>query len=176
MLSGETAAGAYPREAVQTMDAIARRAELAIDEFGTLQNIQPNPANVVTDSVAQAAYTMSSHLEAKAIIAVTETGFTARMISKYRPRCPIIAVTGSEVVMRKLAMNWGVYALKASGTDEERVSFAIDYARKIELARPDDIVVATGGISNLSGATNMIRVVTVEEAADSDQGELPGLD
>lgn len=161
MLSGETAAGSYPIDAVKMIDAIARRAELAIDEFGTLQNIEVNPANVVTDSVAQAAHAMSNHLGAAAIIAVTETGFTARMISKYRPRCPILAVTGSDSVVRKLAMNWGVYAVKADGTDEERVQIALQHALKMNLAAPEDIVVATGGISHRSGATNMIRVVTV---------------
>lgn len=161
MLSGETAAGSYPIEAVKMIDAIARRAELAIDEFGTLQNIEANPANVVTDSVAQAAHTMSDHLGAAAIVAVTETGFTARMISKYRPRCPILAVTSSDSVVRKLAMNWGVYAVKGDGTDEERVQIALQHALQMNLAVPGDIVVATGGISHRSGATNMIRVVTV---------------
>jgi pyruvate kinase len=160
MLSGETAAGIYPVEAVTTMDAIARRAEQAIDEFGTLQNIQPNPSNQVTEAVAQAAHTMSTHLSAPAIVAVTETGFTARMISKYRPRCPIVAVTASEKVMRTLAMNWGVIAIHAEGSDEARVEIALDRAREMGLVSPGDIVVATGGISQSAGATNMIRVVT----------------
>ncbi|NNL86132.1 MAG: pyruvate kinase, partial [Myxococcales bacterium] len=160
MLSGETAAGIYPVEAVTTMDAIARRAEQAIDEFGTLQNIQPNPSNQVTEAVAQAARTMSTHLSAPAIVAVTETGFTARMISKYRPRCPIVAVTASEKVMRTLAMNWGVIAIHAEGTDEARVEIALDRAREMGLVNPGDVVVATGGISQNAGATNMIRVVT----------------
>ncbi len=160
MLSGETAAGIYPVEAVTTMDAIALRAEQAIDEFGTLQNIQPNPSNQVTEAVAQAARTMSTHLSAAAIVAVTETGFTARMISKYRPRCPIVAVTASEKVMRMLAMNWGVMAIQADGADDERVELALARAAEMGIVQSGDIVVATGGISHHSGATNMIRVVT----------------
>jgi pyruvate kinase len=105
MLSGETAAGAYPVEAVRTMAAVAVRAETALKQYGYLQNIRPEPSNVITEAVAQAAITMANHLKAAAIITLTESGFTSRSISKYRPDCPIVAVTGSRDVVRKLAMN-----------------------------------------------------------------------
>lgn len=161
MLSGETAAGLYPIESVRTMSAIALEAEESLDAFGILQNIRPNPSNVVTEAVSQAAIAMSAHLSASAIVAVTETGFTARMISKYRPHCPIIAVTTSNQVVRELAMNWGVWPLHADGSDEERVRNALDRAREFGLVSDRDVVVATGGISHRAGATNMIRVLTV---------------
>ena len=82
------------------------------------------------------------------------------MISKYRPRCPIVAVTASEKVMRMLAMNWGVMAIQADGADDERVELALARAAEMGIVQPGDVVVATGGISHHSGATNMIRVVT----------------
>jgi len=79
MLSGETAAGAYPVEAVRTMAAVAVRAEAALKQYGYLQNIRPEPSNVITEAVAQAAITMANHLKAAAIITLTESGFTSRM-------------------------------------------------------------------------------------------------
>ena len=91
MLSGETAAGAFPVEAVRTMAAVAVRAEAALGQYGYLQNIRPEPSNVMTEAVAQAAITMANHLQAAAIITLTESGFTSRSISKYRPDCPILA-------------------------------------------------------------------------------------
>ena len=111
MLSGETAIGAYPVEAVRTMASLAREAEGALSEYGDLQNIRSEPTHVVTEAVSQAAITMADHLEATAIITLTESGFTSRSISKFRPRCPILAVSASEKVVRKLALNWGVTAI-----------------------------------------------------------------
>ena len=111
MLSGETAAGAYPVEAVCTMAAVALRAEAALGQYGYLQNIRPEPSNVMTEAVAQAAITMANHLKAAAIITLTESGFTSRSISKYCPDCPILAITSSRDVVRKLAMNWGYLEL-----------------------------------------------------------------
>ena len=83
MLSSETAAGAYPVEAVRTMATLALEAEASLDEYGHLQQIRPEATNVVTDAVSQAAITMATHLRAAAIVALTESGFTARAISKY---------------------------------------------------------------------------------------------
>ena len=91
MLSSETAAGAYPVEAVRTMSTLALEAEGHLREYGVLQHILPEPSNVITEAVSQAAITMANHLDAAAMIALTESGFTARSISKYRPGCPILA-------------------------------------------------------------------------------------
>ena len=111
MLSGETAMGKYPIESVSTMSALALRAEASLEEFGQLQKILPNPSNVITEAVSQAAIAMADHLQAAAIISLTETGLTSRLISKYRPSCPIVAVTSSIEVVRRFSMNWGVHAL-----------------------------------------------------------------
>jgi pyruvate kinase len=163
MLSGETAAGAYPVEAVRTMAAVALRAEAALGQYGYLQNIRPEPSNVMTEAVAQAAITMANHLKAAAIITLTESGFTSRSISKYRPDCPILAITSSRDVVRKLAMNWGVTALLFEGerVDERMIQFAVDSGREQGFVQPGDVVVATAGISREAGSTNLIRVITV---------------
>jgi pyruvate kinase len=164
MLSGETAAGAYPVEAVRTMAAVALRAEASLKQYGYLQNIRSEPANVVTEAVAQAAITMANHLKAAAILTLTESGFTSRSISKYRPDCPIIAITGSRDVVRKLAMNWGVTALHFEGerADEAMIRFGIERGREQGFIQRGDVVVATAGISREAGSTNMIRVITVD--------------
>jgi pyruvate kinase len=164
MLSGETAAGAFPVEAVRTMAAVAVRAEAALGQYGYLQNIRPEPSNVMTEAVAQAAITMANHLQAAAIITLTESGFTSRSISKYRPDCPILAITSSRDVVRKLAMNWGVTALLFEGerVDERMIQFGVASGREQGYIQGGDVVVATAGISREAGSTNLIRVITVD--------------
>jgi len=160
MLSGETAAGEHPVEAVRTMAEIAREAEASLIEFGMLQNILGNPTDVLVEAVAQAAITMATHLGATAIIALTDTGFTARSISKFRPSSPIFALTASERVRRRLAMNWGVTPIlySGSGDDDDRIDFAVRHARERGDLHAGDIVVATAGRSQASGGTDMIQV------------------
>lgn len=164
MLSGETAAGAYPVESVRTIVRLAREAEAGLHEFGHLQKILPHPANIVTEAVAQASITMANHLNATAIIALTETGFTSRLISKYRPDCPILAVTSSHRVVQRLAMNWGVLAMhyEGDGTDDDKLAFATERAKSWGYARAGDIIVATAGSQRQAGSTDLIRVLTVE--------------
>jgi len=165
MLSAETAVGAYPVEAVRTMAAIALEAEASLARYGHLQNILPEPANVVTEAVSQAAITMAHHLQAGALIALTESGFTARSISKYRPDCPIIAVSRWSDVVRRLSMNWGVTAVLAEGdpSDDDKIAYGIQRGRELGCIQPGDVVVVTGGIQQQTGSTNMIRVATVED-------------
>ncbi|TFH46536.1 MAG: pyruvate kinase, partial [Lysobacterales bacterium] len=164
MLSGETAIGKYPVESVRTMAALALRAEASLREFGQLQKILPNPSNVITEAVSQAAIAMADHLKAAAIISLTETGFTSRLISKYRPGCPIVAVTSSIDVVRRFSMNWGVHALHYSGnsSDSDKVEFAIRRAKELGWVRDKDIVVATSGQMQQAGSTNLIRVVVAD--------------
>jgi len=163
MLSGETAAGAYPVEAVRTMATLALEAEASLSEFGMLQSIKPHPSNVVTEAVSQAAITMANHLDAAAMIALSETGFTARSISKYRPQCPILAVTVSEPVVRRLSMNWGVTGVLFEGerSDEAMLAFALARGRALGCIAAGDVVVATAGIGRKTGSTDTIRVLTV---------------
>ena len=164
MLSGETAVGAYPVEAVRTLAHLAREAEAGLSEFGHLQQILPHTSDRVTDAVAQAAITMAKHLNAAAIVALTETGFTSRLISKYRPVCPILAISSSDRVVHRLAMNWGVTAIQyaGDGSDDDRLEFAMRTAKECGYARSGDIVIATTGSHQRAGSTDLIRVLTIE--------------
>jgi pyruvate kinase len=162
MLSGETAKGRYPVEAVRTMAALAFKAEASLHDYGDLQQILPHPAHAVTEAVAQAAITMAAHLRAAAILTLTASGFTSRAISKYRPECPILAVTRSPDVTRKLALNWGVTAmcLDDDGDDERQIQLGVQRAVRNGYVKPGELVVATAGISGEPGSTHLIRVVT----------------
>ncbi|MCG6939560.1 MAG: pyruvate kinase [Gammaproteobacteria bacterium] len=163
MLSGETAVGKYPLQALRTLSTITLRAEASLEEYGYLQKIKPSPSNVVTQAIGQASVSMGANLNAVAIISLTESGFTSRLVSKYRPDCPILAVTTSEKVARKLSMNWGVVPALYQGaaTDEGRIDFAISEARRMVNADSGDIVVITAGHFQQSGSTDLIRVVTL---------------
>jgi len=163
MLSGETAVGKYPVQAVKTMASLALHTESSLREYGYLQKIKPHASNIVTEAISQAVNTMALHLNAPVIVTLTETGFTSRMISRYRPECPIIAITSSQKVVRTLAMNWGVMPIFYDGesTDEARINFSINKVKELGLAQDDDNVIVAHGYSSKAGGTNLIRVVTI---------------
>ena len=165
MLSNETAAGKYPVEAVRTMASLALEAEKGLREYGHLQQVTAARTHEVTEAVCQAAITMANHLHAAAIIALTESGRTARWISKYRPRCPILGVSRWPAVARAFAMNWGVSGVllesDANATDDDVIDFALRRARELGIAVPGDVCVVTAGRSRETGSTNLIRVVSV---------------
>lgn len=163
MLSGETAIGKYPVEAVRTMAALAVKAESYLKDYGHLQKIMPDTANVITEAVSQAAVSMAANLGAAAIISLTTTGFTSRQISKHRPDCPILAITDSEQTARRLSMNWGVTPLLATGgkTDRDKIAIAITRAKELGYLRTGDLVVATAGLHDRPGTTDQIRVITL---------------
>ncbi len=164
MLSGETAVGAYPVEAVRIMARLARTAEASLVEYGYLQHVRPEEAGFFTEAVGQAAITMAHHLKAAAILTLTETGRTSRAISKLRPDCPILAVTSDHHVVRRLALNWGVTPVycEIRRPNEALIRAGLKRGRELGYLVKGDVVVATAGISRESGSTNMIRVVTVE--------------
>ncbi|MCU7845900.1 MAG: pyruvate kinase [Candidatus Thiodiazotropha sp. (ex Monitilora ramsayi)] len=164
MLSGESAMGKYPVESVRTLSMLAVRTEASLREYGYLQRIIPHASNVVTEAVSHSAVRMADQLGAAAIISLTETGFTSRLVSKHRPECPILAVTSSSQVTRKLCMNWGVIPIRyhADGTDDEKIAFCIKISMQREILNNGDLVVATSGSSQATGGTNLIRVLTVD--------------
>jgi pyruvate kinase len=164
MLSGETASGTRPVEAVRTMVDLALEAEQSLREFGTLQQIKPHPSHDVTEAVAQAAITMANHLNSAAIIVMSETGFSARLVSKYRPDCPIVVITFTSEVVHRLALSWGIYGFLYGGadSDEERLAFAIDTAKRLGQVESGDVVILITGPSRQAGSTNMIRALTVD--------------
>ncbi len=164
MLSGETAAGRFPIEAVRTMSELAIRAEISLREYGYLQRILPHPSNVITESVSESAARMAQQLGAAAIVSLSETGFTSRLVSKHRPECPILAVTASEKVSRRLCMNWGVVPILYQDelSDAGRISFAIEQGKIRNIVQAGDILIVTSGHSQTAGGTDLIRVLTVD--------------
>ena len=156
MLYGETAAGKYPVEAVKTMATIAKRAE------ETMRNRRDkiNKSKNVTDAISYATCTTAMDLEAKAILSSTASGHTARMVSKFRPDCPIVATTSNESVRRQLALTWGVLPLmreKSANIDQVIVN-SIEAAKTSNYVSKDDVVVITAGGGE---TTNLIKVETV---------------
>ena len=165
MLSGETAAGEYPIEAVSTMALIAETTEYNIDyksrfhKRGTDSN--PNIAN----AISHACVTTAHDLDVKAIITVTKGGSTARLISKYRPLCPIISCTTDEVVCRQMNMSWGVtpIIINEETSTDELFEHAVDAAKKYGYVEQGDRVVITAGVPlGISGTTNLMKVDTVK--------------
>ncbi len=163
MLSGETAAGQYPVEAVTTMAELAVRTEASLREYGYLQRIIPHPSHVVTEAVSHAAARMADQLGATAIISMTDTGFTSRLMSKHRPECPILAVTSFAKVASRLCLNWGVVPTLYRGkqNDDAKIAFAIDKASEQGFVKPGDTLIVTASHSESNGGTNLIRVLTV---------------
>ena len=165
MLSGETAAGKYPVEAVKTMATIAKRTEQTLDYNKILKENSKNN-NTVTDAISHATCSTAVDLNASAIITSTSTGYTARMVSKFRPNCPIIATTNNEKVMRQLGLSWGVYTVKskkAINTDEV-IENSIDAAKNAKYINNGELVVITAGVPvGVSGTTNLIKVHVISE-------------
>jgi len=173
MLSGETAAGMFPLEAVQTMARIARRTEEALDYKRILEHFEPNIAKTITDTISYATCRASQELGAAAIISSTQSGFTARMVSKYKPRAPIIAVTPNAKVAAELTLTWGVYPLlsQPNNTTDEIYSTAVKAAREAGLIGSDDLVIFTAGVPvGVTGTTNYLRIETVGEVIVQGQG------
>lgn len=162
MLSGETAMGKYPVVAVKTMATLAIRAELSLREYGYLQTILPNPANRVADAIAQSAVSMAHNLGAVAILTLTDTGFTSRLVSKHRPDCPILAVTRAQPVARRLSLNWGVTPIlyQSGGNDQQKMEFALQAAHSMGFITTGDMVVVTSGARQTTGGTDSIRIIT----------------
>lgn len=162
MLSGETAGGLYPVEAVSTM---ARVATFTESKFTPDAHQDENAeSSTTTESIGKAVVKIAEDLHAAAIIASTERGGTAQMISKFRPECPVVAVSPHENIVRRLQLNWGVQAVigkEASDTDEV-VDNAIFAALDNDLIKAGDLVVLTAGVPVAkAGSTNMIRVQVV---------------
>lgn len=160
MLSGETAAGKYPAESVRAMNRIALSTENGIHYTKRFLN-QSVRNHTVTDAISHAACTTAIDLNAKAIVAVTQSGHTARMISKFRPACPIISATANFKVYNQLALSWGVIPVmnEAMKTTEELFESAVKKSLESGVVESGDTLVATGGSTiGVSGTTNILRV------------------
>ncbi len=160
MLSGETAAGKYPVESVDTMDKIITAAEDAIDYWKRFRELGFEKKTVISDAISHACCMTAMDLGASAIITVTSSGHTARMISRFRPQCPIIALTEKDIVRRQLSISWGVtpkVGKQLSSTDE-LFDTGISAALETDIVKRGDTVVLTAGVPiGISGTTNLIK-------------------
>ena len=164
MLSGETAAGKYPVEAVRMMARIANRTEEDIDYRKRFFHHERQANPDITDAICHATCTTAHDLNAKAIITVTKSGRSARMISRYRPYCDIIGCATDERVCRQLSMSWGVQpVLIAEESDVfDLFDSAIEASKEVGILEEGDLTVITSGVPiGQSGTTNMIKVQCV---------------
>lgn len=161
MLSGETAAGSYPIEAVKTMASIAEITESDINYIGKFKKRDVVERPDVTSAISHATCTTAHDLGAAAIMTVSKSGNTSRMLSKYRPNCPIISGTPNEKVWRQTNMSWGVIPIQIEEkhNTDELFDHVIDVAQKRGLVKNGDLVVITAGVPlGVSGTTNLMKV------------------
>lgn len=164
MLSGETAAGQYPVEALKTMARVAERTEEDLRFREVLARRSVAQPRTVTDAISHATCQAATDLGAAAIITSTSSGYTARMVSKYRPLAPIVAVTPRRTVVRRLSLVWGVRPLIAAQTEstDAMIREAVQGALGSDLVKQGDLVVITAGVPvGVKGTTNLLKVHVV---------------
>jgi pyruvate kinase len=161
MLSGETSIGKFAELTVATMAKIALKTETEIDYVKILESTHINISKNVTDAISYSTCSAAHSLNAAAIISITKSGHTSRMVSRYRPKCPIIASTPLIKVYNQLALSWGVIPVLATEaeTTDEIFQNAVDNAACAGLIKNGDLVIITGGMPvGISGTTNMIKI------------------
>jgi pyruvate kinase len=164
MLSGETASGKYPLEAVRTMARIAAVVEQELCEKCAAR-MDAKPGRTFAEAVAHASVETAIDLSATAIVAPSMSGHTARTISKFRPPCPIVAVTPSPFAQRELCIFWGVYPLlsQRAATTDAVINDAVEQAQKAGFVGEGDVLVVTGGSAEgAGGTTNLMKVHLIE--------------
>lgn len=173
MLSGETAAGSYPVESVSMMNSIALRIEQSLQYDELFKKRQRENKGTITDAIGQSVAATALNLQVAAIIAPTESGHTAKMISKYRPKAPILAITSDIRICRRLTLVWGVrtqYRDRANSTDE-MLQHAMDAAQDAKFVSDGDTVIITAGLPvGETGMTNMMKIHVVGDVIAQGQG------
>lgn len=167
MLSDETAVGKYPLEAVRTLDRIARAAERGFAKYG---HVRPEEGVSPTEeAIARAACRLAHYIRAKAIITPTQTGSTARRVSKYRPEQPIIALCSLPAVTRRMKLYWGVVPVRTRQpkTTDQLFSLAESVAKSLRLVSRGDTMVMSSGTPGVVGSTDLIKVIEVGRRARS---------
>ncbi|MDQ0430498.1 pyruvate kinase [Planomicrobium stackebrandtii] len=173
MLSGETAAGIYPVESVETMHRIAETTEAALNYKQIVSTRRKEKESNMTEAIGQAVAYTALNLKVQAIIAPTESGTTAKMISKYRPGAPIIAVTSSDRPARKLSLVWGVQPIVGTSVEstDELLEKAVDESLKHGYVKHGDLVVITAGVPvGQAGTTNLMKVHVIGDILAKGQG------
>lgn len=164
MLSGETASGKYPAEALSTMVDTVVAAENAVSYAKRFHETNWGRFDSINDAISHSSVQTAMDLSASAILAATKSGYTARMISRFRPGCSIIAITTEERVRRQLAISWGVIPCLCGTVDstDRLLHMCVDVARKEGLVHSGDTVIITAGVPiGQSGSTNLIKAQVV---------------
>ena len=162
MLSGETAAGQYPVEAVKTMARIAECAENDIHYRARMRQNEPTDKTDITVAIAHATCSAALNLNASAIITVTMSGYTAEAVARFKPPCPIVGCSINKKVCRQMNLLWGVKSLmmKQDSTTDELFADAVAEAKSAGYVKDGDIVVLTAGVPlGVAGKTNMVHVI-----------------
>jgi len=173
MLSGETAAGKYPVESVETMNRIAIRTEAELNYREVLHTHSLQKQITITDAISQAVANAALDLEASAIITPTESGYTAKLVSKYRPKAPIVAVTPHKGVVRRLSLVNGVYPILGPMADstDEMLELSVREAVHSGIVRHGDLVVITAGVPvRETGTTNLMKIHVIGDVIAKGQG------
>ena len=173
MLSGETAQGKYPVESVKMMARIAYKTESSVDYHKELLSSYKNFRSNITNSISFATCTIAKDLKVACIATVTNSGFTARMLSKFRPVCPILAITPNEHVWRQLSLTWGCLPILSDkiNINDGTFSIAVEKSMETGLAKSGDAIVIAAGIPvGVSGATNTLKVQIVGDVLAKGQG------
>lgn len=163
MLSGESAQGKYPEESVLTMAKIALKTEQSLDYPAIFKKAVKSAKKDTSEAICLSVAEIAIKFNVKAIIAFTESGFTARKMSRFRPECPIIAATPRGETMRKLALHWGVTTVKCNhmSSTESLIQLAQIIAKENGVVAGEQIIV-TGGTPGVSGQTNYLQLITVQ--------------
>ena len=164
MLSGETAGGKYPLEALRTMVEIVVAAENDIDYWKRFRNTAYERGTTITDAISHTSCLTAMDLDAAAMLVPTQTGYTARMVSRFRPKCTIVAFSTDEQARRRLAISWGVHPCLCGAADstDRLFSLCIQSAKAEGLVQTGDTVVITAGVPiGKTGSTNLIKAQVV---------------
>lgn len=173
MLSGETAAGDFPVESVQTMNRIALKTESNLDHAMILKKRSQKTSMTITDAISQSVTHTASNLGVSAIITPTQSGHSARMVAKYRPSAPIIAVTFNEHVKRRLSLVWGIYSVRGENADttDELLDIAVNKGLETKIIERGCKVIITAGVPvGVSGTTNLMKVHVIGSVIASGEG------
>lgn len=173
MLSGETAAGDFPVESVQTMNRIALKTESNLDHAMILKKRSQKTSMTITDAISQSVTHTASNLGVSAIITPTQSGHSARMVAKYRPKAPIIAVTFNEHVKRRLSLVWGIYSVRGENADttDELLDIAVNKGLETKIIQRGCKVIITAGVPvGVSGTTNLMKVHVIGNVIASGEG------
>ncbi|MBW1712400.1 MAG: pyruvate kinase, partial [Deltaproteobacteria bacterium] len=165
MLSEETAVGSYPVSAVQVMDRIGSYTETEMKTIDLPTETLPSQPSSTEQSISRAAHGLACDLNAKAIIATTTSGSTPRLVSRFRPHCPIIGITYDPLVVRQLTLSWGVIPLLVDKYDntDEMLNISRQWTKDMGLAGPGDKLVVTAGVPvGVPGTTNMVKVIELD--------------